>query len=129
MSRRERLLNQLLIAPRSPEADERRKRFNELNQFVQSHGGAWLTSLPGSHEVTFDALVGSALPEQLAAMGYIVEKTGTSERILAHPVAQRFETSSTGALIPATEGSTKPTTVTVTNAGIAVVEQFDLRMP
>ena len=35
MSRRERLLNQLLIAPRSPEADERRKRFNELNQFVQ----------------------------------------------------------------------------------------------
>jgi hypothetical protein len=85
--------------------------------------------VPGSHEITFDALVGSALPAQLTAMGYIVEKIGTSERILPHAVPQRFETSSSGALIPPTEGSTKPVTVTVTNAGIATVEQYDLRMP
>jgi hypothetical protein len=127
MSRRERLLTQLLIAPRSPEIDERKKRFDDINAFISQHDG-WTTSVPGSHEITFDALVGSALPEQLAAMGYIVEKTGTSERILAHPVAQRFEVSSSGALVPATEGST-PTTLTVTNAGIANVEQYDLRMP
>jgi hypothetical protein len=64
----------------------------------------------------------------IARLGNIVVKTGTSERILPHAVAQRFETSSSDALIAATEGSTKPVTVTVTNAGIAVVEQYDLRV-
>jgi hypothetical protein len=73
--------------------------------------------------------VGSPLPAQLVALGYDVVKTGTSKRILAHAVAQKFETSSSGALIPAIEGSAKSVTVTVTNAGIATVEQFDLRMP
>ena len=79
--------------------------------------------------MNFGALVGSAQPVQLTALGYIVEKIGTSERILPHAVAQRFEVSSSGALVAPTEGSTKPTTVTVTNAGIANVEQFELRLP
>ena len=48
--------------------------------------------------------------------------------ILAHPVAQRFEVSSSGALVATTEGSTRPVSVVVTSAGIATVEQFDLRM-
>jgi hypothetical protein len=42
-----------------------------------------------------------------------------------HPgasVAQRF-------VIAPTEGSTKPASVTITNAGIAGIEQIDLRMP
>jgi hypothetical protein len=47
---------------------------------------------------------------------------------LPHAVVQKFETSSSGALIPATEGSTKPVTMQVTNAGIAAVDQFDLWM-
>jgi hypothetical protein len=76
MSRRERLLNQLLIAPRSPEIDERKQRFDDINAFISQHG-AWLTSVRGSHEVTFDALVGSPLPAQLTALGYDVVKTGT----------------------------------------------------
>jgi hypothetical protein len=129
MSRRERLLNQLLIAPRNPEADERRKRFDEPNAFVSARGDAWLVSVPGAHELRLDALVGSTIPNDLRALGYIVEKIGMSERILPHAVAQRFETSSSGALIPATEGSTKPVTVTVTKSGIAAVKQYDLRMP
>jgi hypothetical protein len=37
--------------------------------------------------------------------------------------------SNSGALVAATEGSTKPVTMQVTNAGIATVEQYDLRMP
>ena len=40
-----------------------------------------------------------------AKLGYLVVKTGTTERILPRAVAQRFEVSSSGALIPATEGS------------------------
>jgi hypothetical protein len=119
---------QLLIAPRSAEADERRSRFNDIYTFISQHGGS-TTSVPGSHEITFDALAGSPLPAQLTAMGYIVEKIGESQRILPHPVAQKFETSLSGARVPITEGSTKPVSVQFTNAGIAVVEQFDLRMP
>ena len=65
----------------------------------------------------------------IARIGYIVEKIGESERILAHAVQQRFETSSSGALVAPTEGSTKPVSVVVTNAGVATVEQYDLRMP
>jgi hypothetical protein len=86
-----------------------------------------MTSVPGAHEITFDALPGSPLPEQLTARGYIVEKIGESERILPHAVQQRFERSSSCALVPPTESSTKPVTVT-TDAGIATVEQYDLLM-
>jgi hypothetical protein len=41
---------------------------------------------------------------------------------LPHAVAQKFEVSSSGALVPVTEGSTKPVTVTVRKSGIATVE-------
>ena len=70
-----------------------------------------------------------ALPAQLTAMGYIVEKIGTAQHVLPHAVPHRFEVSSSGALVPVTEGSTKSVTVQVTNAGIATVEQHELRMP
>jgi hypothetical protein len=76
-----------------------------------------------------DALVGSPLPAQLTAMGYIVERIGTSERILPHVVAQRFEVSSSGALLAPTEASSRPVSLVVTSAGVARVEQFELRAP
>jgi hypothetical protein len=62
-------------------------------------------------------------------MGYIVEKTGETQRILPHAITERFETSSSGALVSPTENSTKPVTTRVTHAGITIVDQFDLRMP
>jgi len=77
--------------------------------------------------MTFDALPGSPLPDQLRVLGYDVV-VGTTERILPHAVPQRFEVAPDGMLVPPAEGSTKPGTVTVTNAGIAVVEQYDLRI-
>jgi hypothetical protein len=67
--RRERLLTQLLIAPRSSEIDERKRRFDELNAFVRARGG-WLTSVPGAHEVTVECLPGSRLPDDLRTLGY-----------------------------------------------------------
>jgi hypothetical protein len=127
MNRRARLLTQLLIAPRNPEADERRRRFDDINAYIAEHGG-WMTSVPGAREMTFDALPGSPLPEQLTALGYLVTRTGESQRVLPHAVTQKLEMSSSGALIAATESSTRPVTVIVTNAGIAVVVQYDLRM-
>ena len=59
----------------------------------------------------------------------IAQITQQSQRILPHAVTERFETSSSGALIAATENSSKPVTTRVTHAGIAIVDQFDLRMP
>ena len=47
----------------------------------------------------FEALPGSPLPGQLAELGYVVEKTGSTERILA------------------------------ASAAIAIVETFNLRAP
>jgi hypothetical protein len=44
----------------------------------------------------------------IARLGNIIEKIGTSQRILPQAVQQRFEVSSFGALVPPTEGSTKP---------------------
>jgi hypothetical protein len=44
-------------------------------------------------------------------------------------IRQAMTMSSSGALIAATEGSTRPVTLQVTNAGIATVEQYDLLMP
>jgi hypothetical protein len=126
--RSERLLNMLYAMPRSPEIEERKRRFDDLNAFISQRGG-WMTSVPGAHKITFDALPGSPLPEQLAALGYIVHKTGEGERILPNAVQQWFEMSSSGALIAATDGSTKPVSLVVTAASLARVEQFDLRMP
>jgi hypothetical protein len=48
---------------------------------------------------------------------------------LPHAITQEFEVSSSGALVPVIQSSTKPVTVQVANAAIAVFEQFDLRMP
>ena len=38
------------------------------------------------------ALPGSPLPARLTAMGYIIEKTGMTERILPHAITERFLT-------------------------------------
>jgi hypothetical protein len=57
------------------------------------------------------------------------EPTGQTQRILPHAIVEKFETSSSGALVTAAEGSTKPMTTRVTHAGIAIVDQFDLRLP
>ena len=63
------------------------------------------------------------------ALGYIVEKTGESQRILSQAMTVKFTTRADGELEPLTEGSTKPVTMHTTHAGIATVEQYDLRMP
>jgi hypothetical protein len=46
-----------------------------------------------------------------------------------HAIVEKFETSSSGALVTAAEGSSKPVTTRVTHAGIAIVSEFDLRLP
>jgi hypothetical protein len=51
------------------------------------------------------------------------------ERIFATAIVERFVLRADGEFEPLTEGSTKPIAQTVTDAGIALVFQYDLRMP
>jgi hypothetical protein len=111
-----------------PKIVEAKEKFAAILAHVVERGG-WLVSVPGDPEMRLQVLPGSALPDQLRKLGYIVVPTGTTSRILPHAVRQAMTMSSSGALIAATEGSTKPVALHVTNAGIATVEQYDLRMP
>ena len=83
-------------------------------------------SVPGARDLRFEALPGSPLPSQLTARGYIVTLIGESQRILPHAVVQKFEMSSSGALIAVTGNSTRTVSVIVTNVGIVTVERYDL---
>jgi hypothetical protein len=121
-------VRQFINAPPNQEAEAAKEKFAAINTYVTEHGGGWLVSVPGDPEMRLQVLPGSVLLDQLAALGYIVEKTGETQRILPHAVRQDMTISSSGALVAATEGSTRPVTVSITNAGVAVVDQFDLRM-
>jgi hypothetical protein len=65
----------------------------------------------------------------LYKLGCVVIEIGETQRILPHPIMQELTSSSSGAFIAATEGSTRPVTVQVTQPGLATVVQYDLRMP
>jgi hypothetical protein len=73
-------------------------------------------------------LPGSALPALLEGLGYIVARTGETQRIKPHSIVEKFENSSSGARVTAVENSTKPVTTRMTHAGLATVVQYDLRM-
>jgi hypothetical protein len=122
------LLRQLYAVPRDPEIDERKRRFRDINAYIAQRGG-WMTSVPGAREMRFEALPGSPLPDRLRGLGYIVERTGESQRILPNAIVEKFETSSSGALVAAVENSTKPVTTRITHAGLATVVQYDMRLP
>jgi hypothetical protein len=107
---------------------DRKEKFAAINGYITKAGG-WMTSIPGDHEMRFEALPNSGLPAALRDLGYVVEQTGETQRILPHAIMENLTTTSSGALIPATEGSTQPVTRRVTHAGIATVIQYDLRMP
>jgi hypothetical protein len=94
-----------------------------LNAFAQKHGG-WITSIPGDRFVDFQCLPGSQLPDQFPALGYKVESDGTGQRILHSAIVERFARTSSGALEPLSEGSTKPVAEVRRHAGITSVDKF-----
>jgi hypothetical protein len=116
------MVRQFINAPPNQEAEAAKEKFAAINTYVAEHGGGWLVSVPGDPEMRLQVLPGSVLLDQLAALGYIVEKTGETQRTSRTRVAPKFEVSSSGALAWPTEGSTKPTSVVVTNAWITTVE-------
>jgi hypothetical protein len=125
---RVRLVRQFISTPPNPEIDERKNRFEALNEFVQSRGG-WVTSVPGATEVTVECLPDAALPDDLRGLGYDVREVGDGERILAHRIVERFVRRSDGELEPLTAESSKPIAETRTHAGIVKVKRYAFDIP
>jgi len=113
--------------PPTPEVADRKRRFNDLSEFVRSRHG-WLTSVPGEVEVTMQVLPGSTLPEELRGLGYDVTEDGETERILAGAITEQFCMGADGQLEPLISGSTRPVAQTVTHAGIVKVMRFAFDM-
>ena len=101
-----------------------KERFASLNSVATATGQAWLTSIPGAEIIAMECLPGSTLPARLSGMGYLVERTGESQRILPHAIVEHLTTTAAGALVPVTEGSTGKVTMRITHAGIATVFQI-----
>ena len=64
------------------------------------------------------------MPDQFRALGYRVESAGTGQRILHSAIVERFARTSSGALEPFSEGSTKPVAEVRMHAGITSVDKF-----
>jgi hypothetical protein len=58
----------------------RLERFQQMNRFIMRRGG-WIVSLPGADIMTIETLPDSSIPDELAKLGYDVEKIGDGERI------------------------------------------------
>ena len=110
------------------QVDDRKKLFGTLNTFVTRHNG-WLVSIPGDVPIRLQVLPGSTLPDALRKLGYFVERTGQTQRILPNAITEELELSASGAMVPVTAGSTRPVTTRITHAGLATVVQYDLRLP
>ncbi len=113
-------MKRIPVEPPSP--TNRAELFAELNRFVTERHG-WITSLPGSVEVTVECLPGSALPQQLRDLGYDVVHVGGGERILHGAIKQQFANGPDGELEPLVAGSTRAVALTITHVGIVRVER------
>ena len=71
----------------------------------------------------------STLSSDLSAAGHKVVAAGEGEPTSPVAIEQRFTLTSSGALEPMTEGSTKPVTSTVRHAGMTAVERYNAVPP
>ena len=112
------------FVPPAPEAKntlaERKRKFESINQEIRRAGG-WVTSVCGDRFIDFEVLPGNPLPAQIR---FQVEPNGYGERILPHSVVEYFTKNADGTLSLLTEGSTRPVSSRVTQAGIARVAKF-----
>jgi hypothetical protein len=91
---------------------------------IASTRWAWITSVPGPREITFDALPSSPFPGHLRGLGYELAEIDGGERILASAVTERFARRADGELEPLTPDSTERVAQTVTHAGIVKTHQL-----
>jgi len=105
--------------------DDRKVRFAKINSYIFANGG-FVVSIPGSPELVFEVLPHSPIPAKLIELGYDVRPADPPEgqRILGAAITERLALSSSGALVPLTEESTKAVAEIRTHAGIVRVTRF-----
>jgi hypothetical protein len=100
--------------------------FNALNREAMQRG-CWLISTPAAGEVILEALPENAWPDELRGRGFPLVPEPDGQRILPHAVKVEMVLTSSGAMVPATPGSTMPTTTIYTAAGITKTRRFRFR--
>jgi hypothetical protein len=74
-------------------------------------------------------------PRQRGALGKdhgvlsYVREAGEGQRILASAIVEKFAAGPDGALVPLTEGSTRPVASVVRHAGIVKTQRYSFDMP
>jgi hypothetical protein len=107
---------------------DRKEKHAALVQFITKRKG-YVTSIPGEPELRFEALPGSTLPDELTELGYAVTEIGEGQRILPGSIVERFSLTSSGALEPVAEGSTKAVALLQEHAGIVGVLRYRFQLP
>jgi hypothetical protein len=101
----------------SDKIEKRRAWFLALVRETQIAGDAWIISSPGCDTVTLETLTTSGFPDELRARKYPLVEIEGGSRILPHAYHQPMEIGANGELVPAIQGSTRPTTVVIHGRG------------
>jgi hypothetical protein len=114
----------------SDDTGERRLAwFNALNREAMQRSDCWLISTPSGSEVLIEALPESSWPAELRQRGFPLVDAEPGQRILPHAIKTEMALSSSGALMPATPGSTKPTSFVIYGAGPTPTRRFEFPAP
>ena len=108
--------------------NDRKDRFEQLNQLAHACCDAWLVSVAGDPMVTVECLPSSTFVQRLNDLGYELRPDGEGERILPHAITERFGRAADGTLVPITEGSTLPVVSRRTHAGIVGVVRYTFEL-
>jgi hypothetical protein len=108
--------------------EDRKERFAALVTYARERNG-WLTSVPGAPTVTMECLPDSTLPDALRDLGYIVEQVGTTDRILANAITERFTRGPRGELELLKPGSTEAAVEVRHDAGVTRVLVYEFDVP
>jgi hypothetical protein len=108
---------------------DRKERFVALLTYITNRNG-FIISEPGRAEIRIECLPGSALPGDLAALGYqLRQEEEDGERILVGAIVEKFVAGADGTLEPLTSGSTKPIAEIRRHAGICRTERYTFDLP
>jgi hypothetical protein len=107
----------------------RRAWFLALVRESQIAGDAWIISTPGADVVLVEALPLSTFPAELKSRGYPLREVSGGSRILHTAHHQPMQISSSGAMVPVTEGSTRPVTIVTHGAGPHETRRFEFPAP
>jgi hypothetical protein len=108
---------------------KRQAWFKALCNEARERNDAWIISSVGAERTIVECLPTSAFPAILESREYPLTPEPPGERILPFAVSTPMVLSSSGAMIPATEGSTRPVTMTHYGAGPVRTVRHSFKTP